>query len=167
MRGISIRNQTGTKRFRCGSNDILIGSFQRECKDKWKKWKGGAVIWCSFQEIHPRVPQDYPAVIYATHASMFKVAKSMALCIPIETMVLDEDEIEMFQMEDALEDVTDTILASPARIFPVVDRGGVVMGAISKSNLMQVNQPAGDPGGSQRENTDRGRNRRGRDFGDY
>ena len=121
-------------------NDILIGSFQRECKDKWKKWKGGAVIWCSFQEIHPRVPQDYPAVIYATHASMFKVAKSMALCIPIETMVLDEDEIEMFQMEDALEDVTDTILASPARIFPVVDRGGVVIGAISKSNLMQVNR---------------------------
>ncbi len=111
-------------------NDILIGSFQRECKDKWKKWKGGAVIWCSFQEIHPRIPQDYPAVIYATHASMFKVAKSMALCIPIETMVLDEDEIEMFQMEDALEDVTDTILASPARIFPVVDRGGVVMGVI-------------------------------------
>ena len=69
-------------------NDIRIGSFQRECKDKWKKWKGGAVIWCSFQEIHPRVPQDYPAVIYATHASMFKVAKSMALCIPIETLSL-------------------------------------------------------------------------------
>jgi manganese-dependent inorganic pyrophosphatase len=77
--------------------------------------------------------------VYVTTASIFKIIIGLSLATPISQSVIKEG-VEYFTTYETIDDVRDNMLTSKYRRFPVVDENGMIKGAISRSDLANVNK---------------------------
>ncbi|TCT14369.1 manganese-dependent inorganic pyrophosphatase [Natranaerovirga pectinivora] len=121
--------------------DILILGDVNEYKEKAIKSGATCLIIATENKstFQMNIPSDFKGIVLVVETSVFNIIKLIEKTVPVESMI-KKQMLEYFELNDTIEEVKEQIFGSKHRSFPVVNKEGVVVGLLSRSDLLRVNR---------------------------
>lgn len=119
--------------------DIIITGNHKELIQRAIHSGAGCVIITdqNMDTLHFKPDESINCAIICTPYSFFKTIKMISQSISVRN-ILKKDNITFFETDDYLDEVKQTMLNTPYRHFPILDKEGHVKGLISKRHLLDI-----------------------------
>ena len=119
-----------------GPDSIVLCGNQPEVVDLALEKKARCVILCQNALGEKYRGTDAETCIISTPLDAWRAARWLYLAAPVGRMA-QKDGLIVFQLEDYLDDVKETMLKNRFRSYPILDRQQKVVGIISRYHLLQ------------------------------
>lgn len=129
---------TGKNKHELRPEDIVICENEPELIEQAVESKVECLIIADSQETDGiDLPIYSNQVVVTVPHSIFEIVYRIPRAIPIKEVVKAKN-IEYFEIDDYVEDIKETMIASPHRRFPVIDGQRIIRGTISKSDFFNL-----------------------------